>query len=169
MIRPCTLADIPALQAISRKTFKDTFADTNTESDMAKFLDDAYNIPKLTREMQNKNTQFYFAMIDGKVGGYLKVNMEDAQSEKHSNDYLEIERIYVDKDFKRQGIGKKLIQYAETIAKIYGKPKAWLGVWEHNDNALAFYKSMGYKQVGHHTFTVGTDPQTDLIFEKKLE
>ncbi|EAX95284.1 acetyltransferase, GNAT family protein [Trichomonas vaginalis G3] len=169
MIRPCTLSDIPALQKISRATFKDTFMDSNTEEDMAKFLDDAYNIPKLTREMNNKNSQFYFGLLDGEVAGYLKVNMENAQSEAKPLNYLEIERLYIDKKFKRRGLGKILMNYAETIAKIYRKDHAWLGVWEHNNNALAFYKSMGYNKVGAHTFVVGTDAQTDLIYEKKLE
>ena len=44
----------------------------------------------------------------------------------------------------------------------------WLGVWEHNYPAQAFYKTFGFSQVSAHTFVLGQDVQTDLIFYKKL-
>ncbi len=167
-IKKISLNDLVALQALSIKTFTDTFAKDNTPEDLKDYLDQAYTEEKLTSELQNKQSEFYFIYSDDQLAGYLKLNVNDAQTETIEEDGLEIERIYIDSDFKRLGLGKMLYNKAIERAKALNKTTIWLGVWEHNFSAMKFYHKMGFTQVGEHSFYMGEDEQTDLIMKKKL-
>ena len=156
------------LQAISRQTFKDTFGAQNTDANMKNYLHQAYNFKTLLQELKNPNSFFYFAKKQNQIVGYLKININQAQTENQGRQALEVERIYVKVGFKKKGIGSKLFQKALQIASLKRKNKIWLGVWEHNEPAFKFYKKLGFKQVGDHVFTLGKDRQRDLILEKNL-
>ncbi|MSE22138.1 GNAT family N-acetyltransferase, partial [Lactobacillus parabuchneri] len=94
-IRKCTLADIPALQAISRETFADTFGSENSPEDLANYLDESYSQAQLKQELQDPNSEFYFAYDDDQLAAYLKVNVGDSQTEEMGKNAFEIQRIYV--------------------------------------------------------------------------
>lgn len=168
MIKQCTVADIPALQQISEETFYDTFASQNSEKNMRDYLATAYVPEKLTRELNTPNNAFYFLYEEDEIVGYLKVNMLQAQSEPMGDDHFEIERIYVRQAYQKRGFGKVLMNHALSLAKAAGKQYVWLGVWEKNENAIGFYKKIGFRQVGAHDFMMGDEAQTDFILEKKL-
>ncbi|WP_297817542.1 GNAT family N-acetyltransferase [uncultured Lactobacillus sp.] len=167
-IKKVTSEDVKQLQEISRQTFKETFGEYNTEKDMAEFLDEAYDTKKLTKEIENPDSEFYFMMVQDQVAGYLKVNEKSAQTEQVADNALEVERIYLKNDFQHQGLGLVLIKLAEEIAHKKNKTNMWLGVWEKNFNAQKFYQKDGFERVSQHTFVVGDDPQTDFILVKKL-
>lgn len=160
--------DMPELIAISRETFADTFGKDNSPEDMAKFLDESYNEDKLGGEMATPGSFFYFLKADGEVAGYLKLNVDDAQSEEVDPNGLEIERIYLRKSFQHQGLGKKLFEFAEEKGREWGKSVLWLGVWEHNENAKNFYASRGLTRFSEHVFVLGDDRQTDFLLRKAL-
>ncbi len=167
--RQLTTDDVQTLQQISIETYTDTFEAQNTAANMRAFLESAYNLPKLTRELANPNSRFYFVEHDHQPMGYLKLNVEDAQSEKMGPDALEVERIYIRPAFKHQGLGSAFIKQAIDLAKQAHKTKIWLGVWEHNEPAKAFYAKWGFQQFSSHTFVMGDDPQTDLLMIKSLD
>lgn len=167
-LKKVTNDQIKELQKISRQTFADTFGADNTDSDMELYLDQTYGTETLLAQLANPNSIFFFAWKDGNVVGYLKVNLADAQTEKMGNDSLEIERIYVQKDFKSQGFGSKLFQQALSCAREQKKAKVWLGVWERNYAALKFYNKQGFKQIGAHVFQLGDDAQRDLLLQLEL-
>lgn len=160
--------DMPELIAISRETFADTFGKDNSPEDMAKFLDESYNEDKLGGEMATPGSFFYFLKVDGEVAGYLKLNVDDAQSEEVDPNGLEIERIYLRKSFQHQGLGKKLFEFAEEKGREWSKSVLWLGVWEHNENAKNFYASRGLTRFSEHVFVLGDDRQTDFLLKKAL-
>lgn len=81
---------------------------------------------------------------------------------------LEIERIYIKKKFQKHGLGKYLLNKAMEIAMERNKKKIWLGVWEKNENAIAFYKKLGFVQTGAHSFYMGDERQMDFIMTKTL-
>ncbi|MBO0440674.1 GNAT family N-acetyltransferase [Candidatus Enterococcus ikei] len=167
-IQKITVEDLATLKALSIKTFTDTFAQENTTEDLKNYLAQAYTDEKLTSELQNKHSEFYFIYSNEELAGYLKININDAQTETIGEDTLEIERIYIDSNFKRLGLGKTLYNKAIERAKDLNKTAIWLGVWERNFSALKFYHKMGFTQVGEHSFYMGEDEQIDLIMKKEL-
>src|SRR5699024_7444262 len=169
MITPITPVDLHELQKISRETFDETFRDQNTSENMTAYLDQAFTEEKLISELNNQSSLFFFIRHGGHDAGYLKVNTGEAQTESMGHDALEIERIYIRRAFQKLGLGKKLLDKAFEIAHSSDRDKIWLGVWEHNVNALDFYKRRGFVQTGAHSFFMGDEEQTDLIMEKSLK
>lgn len=167
-LKRITIAEVETLQKISIETFSDTFKDQNSAQDLADYLKTAYDLNKLTAELNDPNSQFYFVYLDDQLADYLKVNLNESQSEQVAPNALEIERIYIRSAFKRHGLGRFLFQEALKLAQAKNCSSIWLGVWEKNYPALAFYEKMGFIQHGSHSFFMGTDEQTDLIMIKKI-
>ncbi|NLD32069.1 MAG: GNAT family N-acetyltransferase, partial [Trichococcus flocculiformis] len=130
--------------------------------------DKAYDPEKLKEELSTAGSTFYFLYDGEELAGYMKFNVDAALTEEMGADSLEVERIYIRPAFKRRGLGKYLIDKAIEIARAQGKQLIWLGVWEHNVNAIAFYEKMGFVRTGSHSFFMGEDEQTDFIMTKKL-
>lgn len=167
-INKVTLADILLLQAIGRQTFIETFEEHNTASDMQKYLENSFSIDKLTEELSDQNSEFYFAQFDNKVIGYLKVNYGQSQTELKDKKSIEIERIYVIKDFHGKKVGQALYDKAIDIARQKNLEYVWLGVWERNPRAINFYKKNGFVEFDKHIFKLGNDEQTDIMMRLKL-
>lgn len=167
-LHQCSVADVDELRAVSIETYTDTFGEFNSDENMRIYLEDAYNREKLTAELAETNSQFFFMKENNETVGYLKLNLGDAQTEYIGDNLLEVERIYVRTAFLRNGYGTKLIQTAEEIARELGVKGMWLGVWEHNQRALNFYSKMGFRQISQHSFFMADDEQIDLIYYKDL-
>lgn len=168
IMRPCTLEDIYLLQEISYETFDESFREQNSPENMKVYMEHAFNLDQLKKELLNESSQFYFVSYEDEVAGYVKLNTGSAQTEEMGEDALEIQRIYIKSRFQKLGIGKYLINETLRIAQENNKKKVWLGVWEKNDNAIAFYNRMGFVQTGAHAFYMGDEEQTDYIMMKNL-
>ncbi len=167
-IKKCILDDLRKLQEISVETFTETFKDQNSPENLNAYLDRAFNLNQLEKELSISFSQFLFVYFNHEVAGYLKVNTNDAQSEEMGDEALEIERIYIKKIFQGHGLGKYLLNTAIETAMERDKKKIWLGVWEKNENAIAFYKKMGFVQTGSHSFYMGDEEQIDFVMTKTL-
>jgi ribosomal protein S18 acetylase RimI-like enzyme len=167
-IRKVTLADIDQLQKISRQTFFETFSAGNTEENMTKYLEDEFSVEKLIVELKDENAEFYFATLDKSVIGYLKLNYGQSQTELQDDKSIEIERIYVLKDFHGKKVGQVLYEKAIQTARQANADFVWLGVWEENFRAINFYRKNGFIEFDKHIFTLGNDEQTDIMMKLQL-
>ncbi|MBZ5856935.1 GNAT family N-acetyltransferase [Flavihumibacter profundi] len=168
-LKKVTPIDISQLQKISKKTFYETFSPGNTEENMAKYLDESFSIEKLTSELNDNNAEFYFATLGNDVIGYLKLNSGQSQTELKDGKGLEIERIYVLKEFHGKNIGQILYEKAIQVAKQSNADYIWLGVWEENKRAINFYKKNGFNEFDKHIFKLGNDEQTDIMMKLQLK
>lgn len=167
-IRKLTPKDLDQLVEISRYTFKETFAALNTEENMAKYLEEAMSSSRLSAELNDINSLFYFAETENKILGYLKLNRGHAQTELKDGNALEIERIYTLKEYHGKRIGQLLYNKAIEVAREENAAYVWLGVWEENQRAIAFYKKNGFLEFGKHIFRLGDDDQTDIMMKLNL-
>ena len=167
-IRKINIDDLEALRNLSIQTFKETFEEVNTEENMQKYLNENLNEEKLKSELENQNSEFYFAENNGEILGYLKLNFKDAQTEKVEENHFEIERIYVLKAYLGQKIGQILFDKAIEIGREKKLEYVWLGVWEENHRAIRFYEKNGFEIFGKHDFVLGEDVQTDLLMKLNL-
>jgi predicted FMN-binding regulatory protein PaiB/ribosomal protein S18 acetylase RimI-like enzyme len=168
-IREVTHKDIYHLQKIGRDTFFETFSGENTEENMQKYLDEGFSLEKLTAELNNPDSQFYFAELKNKVIGYLKLNFGPSQTELKDNKALEIERIYILKEFQGRRVGQLLYEKAIQTAIQADAEYVWLGVWENNPRAINFYKKNGFIEFDRHIFKLGDDEQTDLMMKLEIK
>lgn len=167
-LRRCTPEDAAALRRLAIITYYETFAHKNTAENMDAYLRSAYDIQKLRRELEDKNSEYYFLYADDALAGYIKLNEAPSQSDINDPDSLEVQRIYVYGKFQGIGLGRFLLNTALQIAAQRKKQYVWLGAWEHNEKALRFYDKMGFRPVGTHPFLMGNDRQTDYIMRRDL-
>ncbi|WP_039053961.1 GNAT family N-acetyltransferase [Sphingobacterium sp. T2] len=164
-VRPDEIQD---LQRICKLTFSETFSASNSENDMNNYLSENFSLEKITTEFNDKNSLFYFAKEGANILGYLKLNFGDAQTELRDPKALEIERIYVLKEFHGKKVGQLLFEKALKIAEEKKVDYVWLGVWEENLRAINFYKKNGFEEFDKHIFKLGNDEQTDIMMKLKL-
>ncbi|MCM2303006.1 MAG: GNAT family N-acetyltransferase [Flavobacteriaceae bacterium] len=167
-IKKVELNEIDDLQKISRQTFAETFASENSSDNMIVYLDQELSSKKLMSELSNINTEFYFVKCANKVIGYLKLNFGRSQTEIQDEKAVEIERIYVLKEFHGKNIGQLLYDKAIQIARQKNADYVWLGVWEKNPRAIRFYQKNGFVAFDKHLFKLGDDEQTDIMMKLKL-
>ena len=160
--------DLDQLQKIGRQTFYETFSPGNTKDNMNKYLEEGFSTKKLAAELADNNVAFYFAILDSKVTGYLKLNFGQSQTELKDNKALEIERIYVLKEYYGKNVGQLLYDKALKIARQINANYLWLGVWEENPGAINFYKKNGFVEFDKHIFKLGDDKQTDILMKLKI-
>ena len=99
----------------------------------------------------------------------MKFNFGDSQTELKDNKSLEIERIYVSKEFHGKSVGQLLYDKAIEVAKQKNADYVWLGVWEENQRAISFYKKNGFVEFDKHIFKLGNDEQIDIMMKLNLK
>jgi ribosomal protein S18 acetylase RimI-like enzyme len=160
---------LASLQSISKKTFLETFSVHNSAEDMQLYLNNNLSIEKLESELSSKNTEFYFALLNKEITGYLKINFLDTEIDSEEKTSLEIERIYVLQAFQGMKIGQVLLNKVIQIAGQRPVDFIWLGVWEKNLKAINFYKKNGFTHYGEHIFMLGNDAQTDILMRRETK
>ena len=167
-IRRAELSDAAALAEIAARTFAETFATENRPEDMQAHLAKAYGVPQQSAELADPNGITLLAHRDGRLIGYAQIRRHQAPACVVQEQPIELRRFYVDRAAHGSGVAKELMASAHDAARELGGKHLWLGVWERNGRAIAFYSKVGFKQVGSHDFYVGADRQTDQVFVSAL-
>ncbi len=168
-IIPVELKEDQKLLDIGRETFYNSFGPPiNSEKDIQDYLNKKFTLKQINRELEDPNSEFYFAKISSQIVGYLKVNYGNAQTEKIKGNSLEIERIYVIKALQGKKIGLQLFKKALTLAQSKKLNYIWLGVWEENTRAIKFYERNGFKAFDVHPFILGTSVQKDVMMKLNI-
>lgn len=164
----CTIEDLNVLVDISRDTFVNAFEKQNNSDDFWNYINEAFDENAIVEQLLNINSEFYFVYLKNVLVGYFKLNQNEAQTEQFAKHSIELERIYVLKDFQGQGIGKFMLKKIIEIAQQCKSSFIWLGVWQENKNAVRFYETHGFKKFGSHPYFIGKDKQTDWLMKKRL-
>jgi ribosomal protein S18 acetylase RimI-like enzyme len=164
-----SIESLSKLVKLSVQTFEETFGHKNTKENMAWYFKTKMNSKQLKKELLHPNSDFYWILFRKKIIGYLKLNFNDAQTEVvNLGESFEIERIYILSNFQQKGFGKDVLSKVISLGKNKGFSYLWLGVWEQNENAIAFYTKKGFEIFNRHVFQLGNDPQTDLLMGLKI-
>jgi len=168
-IRMASPADNVLLAELGRRTFSDTFAKDNTPQNTAMYLAASFSPEIQAQKLADPNTFFIIAEIDGSPVGYAQLNLGARLPEFSGEHTMEIERIYSDAAWIGKGVGSALMRACIQLAAEKGCDVIWLGVWEHNPRAIAFYTKWGFKIAGSHVFMLGRDVQNDYLMQRKVE
>lgn len=167
-ILPILTSEVDTLAHIGRTTFQNAFGAQNNPEDLKMYLDSAFAKANLSLQLSNTDCHYFFAKEGEEIIGYLKLNTGAAQNELREDNGIELERIYVVQEQQGKGFGKTLLDFAEKYGQQLDKNYIWLGVWEHNPNAIKLYERVGYRHFDTHVYTIGNDPQTDHLMRKIL-
>jgi ribosomal protein S18 acetylase RimI-like enzyme len=161
-------SDALVLAALARDTFYDTFASTNDAADMALHLEKAYGVAQQMAELTDPEVVTLLAEEAGHAVAYAQLRTGHVPDCVEGARPMELWRFYVSREWHGRGIAQALMTRVMAEAAIRGAQTLWLGVWERNPRALAFYGKSGFEDVGQHVFLFGTDPQTDRVMVKPL-
>jgi diamine N-acetyltransferase len=168
LIRLATAADLETLLAVATRTFYDAFAATNTPENMQTYMSTAFTREQFQQELDDPHSTFLLAELAGHAVGYAKLIRSAVPECVTEPNAIELSRIYVDQNVLGAGIGPALMQHCFAFARQDGFRSMFLGVWEHNPRAQAFYRKWGFERVGEHIFQMGDDPQTDWWMMRRL-
>ncbi|MET0634990.1 MAG: GNAT family N-acetyltransferase [Chitinophagaceae bacterium] len=167
-IKNALITDAPLIAELSRKTFTDTFAPFNSAVNMEKFMRESFSHEQLISEVGMPLNYFLLAYSDGQPAGYVRIRENNNPPELDGRQTIEIARIYVVKEAIGKGVGRLLMEESISLGKSLQKELVWLGVWEKNDHAIAFYKKWGFTRFSQHEFILGDDIQTDWLMKRDL-
>ncbi len=167
-IRYASAEDAEIIADLSRQTFSETFGFLNTKENMNKFMTEQFSREMLINEVSEPDNIFIVALSDETPVGYAKLKTNSTLPELGNKGAIEISRIYVLNSSLGAGIGPELMRKCVFIAKEMKCEVIWLGVWEKNPRAIAFYTKWGFEKFTEHTFNLGDDMQVDWVMKKEL-
>jgi ribosomal protein S18 acetylase RimI-like enzyme len=168
LIRDAAESDARRLAELAERTFRDAFAAMNTPENMEHHCREQYGEAIQAREILDPSTTTLICEDDGEFVGYAQLRWGQAPAHLTAKCPMEIQRIYVVRKWHGRGLAQELMAEALRRAERGGADLVWLGVWELNPRAIAFYRKSGFEESGSHTFVVGDDPQRDVIMIKAV-
>jgi diamine N-acetyltransferase len=167
-VRPAREMDASALAEISEKTFVETFAKDNRPEDMADYVSNTFGYEKQLAEIRDPKRRIALAWNRSSLAGFYHLYEGTVDTSVQGPRPVELMRLYVTSDWHGKGLGALLMDKCIEEAKKAGFKTLWLGVWERNFRAQAFYRKYGFMECGSHVFHLGRDPQMDLIMSREL-
>ena len=167
-VRSCSLHDAPTLVSLGIRTFRDTFDEMNTPENMMQYINKNFTLQKVKTELQEPGSVFFLAEKETEAVGYARMRASEKPEKLEGNSALEIERLYADKKYIGKRVGSLLMSTCLQYAREHGADVIWLGVWEHNTRAIAFYEKCGFEKFSEHVFMLGQDAQTDHLMKKNI-
>lgn len=167
-IRRATATDAAALAALAERTFRDTFTAANTAENMAAHAAASYGADKQRAEIESERIRTLLVEFDGNIAGYAQLRIGPAPECVQADRAVELWRFYIGRDWIGRGLAQRLMDAVFAEAGTLDVHALWLGVWEQNPRAIAFYRKCGFADVGAHVFQLGDDVQTDRIMQREL-
>lgn len=168
-IRRANREDVSLLAELGARTFAETFATDNSPEDMAAYIAACFNLTQLTAELVDPSSTFLIAEIGEVAAGYAKLHSGEALEGVEGANPVELVRLYTLREWLGRGVGQALMRACVDEARQAGHRTIWLGVWERNGRAQAFYRKWNFRAVGEHVFRLGSDPQRDILMERAVE
>ncbi len=172
-------SDATGLAEIGASTFKETFGaedDENDPADLAAYLTGAFSAEIQTKEMEQVGSYFLLLYREDKIIGYARLfdctppaDVQFAVQSAALTQSIELVRFYIIREWQGRGAAGELMKASVMLAQTLGYEALWLGVWQKNPRAIAFYRKWGFEKVGQWTFTLGSDVQTDDLMLRKIE
>jgi len=169
LITRADIKDAELLTQLSITTFRDAFGPVNRQEDMDKYIADEMNLERLTAELGDEDNLFFLAWHNEIPVGYAKLRTAKTPEELKNRNPVEIERLYVQQAYQSKKVGAVIMSHCIDYAKSQKYDTIWLGVWEHNNRAIKFYKEWDFELFGAHSFVLGNDEQTDVLMKKILK
>lgn len=171
-IRKADERDAALLAELGRQAFTDAFESANTPENFAAYIANAFSEQKQAAELAHPGSTFLIAEMENpqtsetEPVGYARLLGGSRETCITGENPIELVRIYALGAYTGHGIGSALMQAALEAARGGGYDVIWLGVWQENPRAVAFYERWGFQKVGTHVFQLGDDPQTDWIMQR---
>src|SRR5258705_7530893 len=167
-IRRANREDAGLLAELGARTFSETFAADNTAQDMSAYLASCFSLAQQTAQLADPAFTFLLAKVGGLAAGYAQLHAGEAADGVEAAKPVELVRLDVSLKWLGRGVGEALMRACVDEARQAGHGTIWLGVWERNGRAQAFYRKWNFRAIGEHVFQLGSDPQRDIVMQRAV-
>ncbi len=168
VVRAAQVPDAPLLAAFAERTFRDTYAAENTPGDLDRYVAEHFGVRRQEAELRDERMLTLLAEVDGQGVGYAQLARGPAPASVAGAAPMELVRFYVDRPWHGRGVAAPLMDSVAAAGRSAGAGTLWLGVWERNPRAIAFYRKCGFEESGSQIFVMGADHQHDLVLARPL-
>lgn len=168
VVRLAGPADAAWLAALAERTFRETYTEFNTPENMEAYVAEHFGPDRQAAELRDPAMVTLVVEANREAAGYAQLARGPAPSSVAGPAPMELVRFYVDRPWHGRGLAQTLMAATVDTARLAGARTLWLGVWERNGRAIAFYRKCGFEDVGTHTFVLGTDHQRDRVLVRQL-
>ena len=167
-LRAATEADAGEVARIAEATFRQAFGSANSVRDTAMHCAKNFGHALQLAEIQDPRVLTIVVEATPGLVGYGQLRAGHAPECIKARSAREIHRFYVDHGWHGKGVAQALMARLLQSARAEGSDCVWLGVWERNPRAIAFYQKAGFAVVGEHAFKLGDDTQRDVIMSRDI-
>ncbi len=167
-IRPLAANDISVLLPLAHGAFVAAYGAHNSNDLMTDYANAAFSVPQFEKELSDPDSYFIGVFENELLMGFVKLKHSTAPGCVEAAKTIEIERIYTAASETGRGIGHLLMEAAVDCAKQLQQAAIWLGVWQENSRAVAFYEREGFAIKGEKVFMLGSDAQRDHVMVKYI-
>ncbi len=167
-IRKAGDSDARLISVLAATTFYEAYFEQDTPHDLAAYIGESFDLDVIKTQLSDRDSTFLIVFLDQKAVGYAKLIAGSRDPSIASKRTIELKRIYILERVWRKGVGEKLLERCVEIARQLGNDSIWLGVWERNERAWAFYKKQGFVKTGTLEFPYGDSVGINYVMEKVL-
>lgn len=165
--RPATPDDALILGVLATQVFLDTYATSGINSDLAHEVTSVYAREVFESRLRDPNVSVVLATSGDRLVGFVDIDFT-TRCPVPDVSGAEVFRLYVQRPFLRQGVGRTLMTIAESEVRAHGLPSVWLTAWVGNDNALRFYKTLGYRDVGTTEYAIEGKRYENRVLSRRI-
>jgi diamine N-acetyltransferase len=166
--RPATIQDALSIRLLAIQVFLDTYAANGIRANLAREALGLYDADDIAATIAASPTQFIVAELDEYLVGFTEIALTVGVPQPRLINGLECKRLYIQRHFKRMGIGQQLLHNAEFVAAQSSASCVWLTTWINNTAAIRFYQAIGYADVGRTPYCFEGATFENIIFHKQL-
>jgi diamine N-acetyltransferase len=167
-VRQASVADVDTIVSLGRKTFVETYGDTNEKEKVSAYVDKMFNHETIEKEVNTFGERFFIAYVGDLPVGFTKLSENKIPKGLNGKKKIQVERIYVLKEYQGFKIGTELIEKVVTVAKEEEYKVIWLTVWQKNNKAVQFYQKAGFVIYDTDTFQFGDELHDDFLMKKEI-
>jgi ribosomal protein S18 acetylase RimI-like enzyme len=167
--RPAQATDALTLSVLAMQVFLDTYATAGINADLAREATTVYALEVFQQRLASKEVEIILATQDDRLIGFVDLDSATQCPVMGAGAQdLEVFRLYVQRPFLRQGVGRRLMQEAERVASLRHRECLWLTAWAGNTRALCFYQAMGYTDVGSTEYVIEGKGYENRVLRKRM-
>jgi diamine N-acetyltransferase len=167
-VRMATIEDAESVAELAIKSFVRTYGSYNTAENMRSYLEEHFGKEIQAREIKDPIFWTLLVHAGDTLAGYAQLFHGPVDPAVRGSRPVQIPHLHVDSSWHGKGVAHVLMQSCLDTARHLKFETIWLGVWEKNPRAIAFYRKWDFQEVGSQIIAVGDDRQRDVVMQRAV-
>ena len=168
-IRKATQEDFELISYLGRTTFKESFGDLFLPEELNQYLHVTFNPLKIKESLLKEDNFYSIIFFKQQPAGYFKLKRNSALNSRQEKMQIQLQKIYVLKEYLDFGLGSSMIKEIFSFAKDCDCPLIWLVVLQTNTRAIRYYIKHGFVIIKEHDYQIGSKNLKFHIMAKNLK